>query len=86
MTASRQELAEMLNNDRFPLSSKYDTEWVLKNEMGPHPLWLTEWLCQEMHLEPGMRVLDMGCGKAITSIFLARESVVSRTSESMMSS
>jgi SAM-dependent methyltransferase len=26
-----------------------------------------------MDLRPGMRVLDMGCGKAISSIFLARE-------------
>ena len=26
-----------------------------------------------MELEPGMRVLDMGCGKAISSIFLAKE-------------
>lgn len=26
-----------------------------------------------MRLEPGMRVLDLGCGRAITSVFLARE-------------
>jgi cyclopropane fatty-acyl-phospholipid synthase-like methyltransferase len=26
-----------------------------------------------MNLEPGMRVLDMGCWKAISSIFLAKE-------------
>jgi cyclopropane fatty-acyl-phospholipid synthase-like methyltransferase len=26
-----------------------------------------------MEFKPGMRVLDMGCGKALTSIFLANE-------------
>jgi ubiquinone/menaquinone biosynthesis C-methylase UbiE len=41
--------------------------------MGPNVLWLTEWLCEKMDLKPGMRVLDMGCGKALSSIFLARE-------------
>ncbi len=73
MKVSKEQLAEMLENDRFPLSSKYDPEWVLANEMGPNALWLTEALCQVMELRPGMRVLDMGCGKAMSSIFLAKE-------------
>ena len=34
---------------------------------------LTEALSEVMILEPGMRVLDMGCGTAKSSIFLARE-------------
>jgi cyclopropane fatty-acyl-phospholipid synthase-like methyltransferase len=34
---------------------------------------LTEALSQVMTLEPGMRVLDMGCGRAVSSIFLAKE-------------
>ena len=38
-----------------------------------HPLWLTEWLCQELPLRPGMRVLDLGCGRALSSVFLHRE-------------
>lgn len=41
--------------------------------MGPNVLWLAEALSQMMDLRPGMRVLDMGCGKAISSIFLAKE-------------
>ncbi|MBN2169534.1 MAG: methyltransferase domain-containing protein [Actinobacteria bacterium] len=36
-------------------------------------MWLTEWLCESMKLKSGMRVLDLGCGKALSSIFLARE-------------
>ena len=63
----------MYHNDRFPLSNKYDGQWVAENQMGPNALWLTEWLCDEMQLKPGMRVLDMGCGRAMTSIFLAKE-------------
>lgn len=45
----------------------------MENQMGPNVLWLTEWLCESMELKPGMRVLDLGCGKALSSIFLARE-------------
>jgi len=41
--------------------------------MGPNVLWLTEWLAEGLKLEPGMRLLDMGCGRAMSSIFLARE-------------
>ena len=57
----------------FPRSQKYDAAWVFDNLMGPNVLWLAESLTQVMELKPGMRILDMGCGKAISSIFLARE-------------
>lgn len=63
----------MLSDERFPRSSGYDPQWVLANQMGPSALWLTESLCERMMLEPGMRVLDMGCGTAMSSIFLAKE-------------
>ena len=46
---------------------------IAQHEMGPNVLQLTEWLCQHLQLEPGMRVLDLGCGCALSSIFLARE-------------
>jgi SAM-dependent methyltransferase len=73
MTLTKKRMKELLKNDRFPRSAKYDPEWVLKGWMGPNVLWLAEWLCEEMELRPGMRVLDMGCGKALSSVFLARE-------------
>ena len=41
--------------------------------MGPHVLWLAEYLSEAVQLKPGMRVLDLGCGKAVSSIFLAKE-------------
>jgi SAM-dependent methyltransferase len=62
-----------LNNDRFPLSNAYNPDWITESPMAAHPLWLTEWLCGMVSLEPGMRVLDLGCGKAKSSVFLARE-------------
>ena len=36
--------------------------------MGPNMLWLTEWLVTEMNLQPGMRVLDMGCGRIMSGL------------------
>ena len=64
---------EILQDRNFPLSAKYDMEWLFDNKMGSHCLWLVEGLAREMTLEPGMRVLDLGCGNALTSKFLAQE-------------
>jgi cyclopropane fatty-acyl-phospholipid synthase-like methyltransferase len=63
-----------LVSDRFPRSSKYHPDWVLANASGgANSLWLTEWLTTAMGLREGMRVLDLGCGKSSSSIFLRRE-------------
>ena len=67
------DLAAELTIEQFPRSAAYDPMWVMNNLMGPNVLWLTEFLTQVMDLRPGMRVLDMGCGTAISSIFLAKE-------------
>lgn len=63
-----------LHNPRFPRASQYHPDWVL-SAMGSasNALWLTEWLCNALDLRPGMRVLDLGCGRAMSSIFLRRE-------------
>jgi cyclopropane fatty-acyl-phospholipid synthase-like methyltransferase len=58
---------------RYPRTEQYDKALIEKNWMGPNPLWLLEDLCEHMDLRPGMRVLDLGCGKGLTSIFLAKE-------------
>ena len=57
----------------YPRTNRHDMEWILRNLMGPNPLWLLESILDDMQIEPGMRVLDLGCGRAITSIFLAKE-------------
>ncbi|MFC1452266.1 SAM-dependent methyltransferase [Verrucomicrobiota bacterium] len=67
------DVRRLLQSDRFPRASKYEVEWVIENQMGLHPLWLAEWVCEAVDLRKGMRVLDLGCGKAVSSIFLARE-------------
>jgi SAM-dependent methyltransferase len=63
-----------LLSDRFPRSSRYHPDWVLTNASGgANVLWLAEWLTTALDLRPGMRVLDLGCGRAASSIFLRRE-------------
>lgn len=63
-----------LVSERFPLSSKYNPDWMLAHaSSGANTLWITEWLAQALDLKPGMRVLDLGCGRATSSIFLHRE-------------
>jgi len=68
-----QTINDVLQKPEFPKSAKYDASWMLDNQMGPNALWLVEWLSEALPLTSGMRVLDLGCGKAMTSIFLARE-------------
>jgi len=58
----------------FPRSSAYHPEWIMAGVSGgANSLWLTEWLTEALVLRPGMRVLDLGCGRGASSIFLRRE-------------
>lgn len=66
-------LRDHLSLPQYPRSAGYDQRWVVASCMGPHPLWLLEDLLRDVPLEPGMRVLDLGCGKGLTSVYLARE-------------
>ncbi len=58
---------------QFPKSASYDLDWLKSGSFGANPLWLTEWLSEVVDFAPGQRVLDIGCGRAKSSIFLARE-------------
>src|SRR5881392_2565785 len=63
-----------LISDRFPRSSRYHPDWIVANASGgANSLWIAEWLATAMDLRPGSRVLDLGCGRAASSIFLRRE-------------
>ena len=65
---------QRLISDRFPRASVYHPEWLLAGVSGAaNPLWMTEWLAEALDLRPGMRLLDLGCGRAISSVFLHRE-------------
>ena len=58
----------------FPRTARYNPEWLRASASGgANPLWLAEWLSQAIHFQPGMRVLDLGCGRAASSIFLSNE-------------
>jgi SAM-dependent methyltransferase len=63
-----------LTSSQFLRSNKYNPEWVVASASGgANSLWLTEWLTAAIDLRSGMRVLDLGCGRASSSIFLHRE-------------
>ncbi len=57
----------------FTKSNKYDFDFVKENMMGPNSMKILEELSESLKLEKGMRVLDLGCGRGLTSIFLAKE-------------
>lgn len=71
--AEPERFADLMSVAGMPRSSAYDPTWVYLNQMGPNVFWLAESLAEKMEFEPGMRVLDMGCGTAMSSIFFARE-------------
>jgi SAM-dependent methyltransferase len=65
---------ERFVSSKFPRSSGYHPEWILASVSGgANSLWLTEWLAAALDLRSGMRVLDLGCGRGASSIFLRRE-------------
>lgn len=57
----------------FPKTDSYSPALLRENMMGPNSMRILEELLAQFPLEPGMRVLDLGCGRGLTSLFLARE-------------
>jgi cyclopropane fatty-acyl-phospholipid synthase-like methyltransferase len=57
----------------LPRASKYSRRWVLSNSLGENVLYNAESLCKALGIRRGMKVLDLGCGTAISSIFIAKE-------------
>ena len=52
---------------------KYEKEWIVKNQMGFNPLELTEWSFFNIEPNNSKIILDLACGKATSSIFIAKE-------------
>ena len=48
-------------------------ELIYANSMGPNPIKLLTWNLQGVTVLPKNRILDLGSGKALTSVYLANE-------------
>lgn len=58
---------------KFIKTEEYDKEFLRQNMMGPNCLKLLETLLEGITLPEGGRVLDLGCGTGLTSMFLSKE-------------
>ena len=58
---------------QYKLATKFDESFIKENSMGPNPAKLLEESLAHYPLEAGSIVLDLGCGRGITSIMLAKE-------------
>ncbi|MBO4312890.1 MAG: class I SAM-dependent methyltransferase [Desulfovibrio sp.] len=57
----------------YVLSKKYDAPELLARIMGPNPIKLEEELLLDNCIPKGAVVCDLGSGRGVTSVFLARE-------------
>jgi len=58
---------------QYPKANKYMVPRYLRKIMGPNPLKLLEEILARYPLAPGSRVMDLGCGQGLTSLFLHKE-------------
>lgn len=58
---------------KYSKSAKYDKKFIKEGMMGPNSMKILEELMKGTTLTSDMRVLDLGCGRGLTSIFLAKE-------------
>ena len=58
---------------KYIRSQKYQTPALMAKMMGPNPIKLCEELMLGNPIEAGMKVMDLGSGQGLTSVFLARE-------------
>lgn len=58
---------------KYSKSVKYDTNFIKENIMGPNPMKLLEELLLIHPISSADTVLDLGCGRGVTSIFLVKE-------------
>ena len=63
----------VIKMNEYIKTNKYDKNFISENMMGPNSLKILEELTNDIPLKKGMKVLDLGCGRGLTSIFLANE-------------
>lgn len=58
---------------QFNKSDNYPKKFINENMMGPNSLRILEEISNTISFTKDMRILDLGCGKALSSIFIAKE-------------
>ncbi len=58
---------------KYQMKRGYNTEFIKRNLMGPNAIMLLDEMTRDIDFKPGMRILDLGCGTGLTSIFMAQE-------------
>lgn len=58
---------------KYIKSHEFDSKLIYETIMGPSPLYFAEEICENLKLKKGMRVLDLGCGMGLSSMFIAKE-------------
>jgi len=58
---------------KYIKSEKYDSNFIKENIMGPNPMKLLEELLSQHNIPQNATVLDLGCGRGVTSVFMVKE-------------
>ena len=61
------------NAEHYPELKGYSREAIYEGKMGPGGLYLAAQMSRLLSPAKGQRILDLGCGKGATSIFLAKQ-------------
>ena len=52
--------------------TEFGNDFLKENFMGPNSMMIIAELAESLDLRPGMKVLDLGCGRGLTSFYLAK--------------
>jgi cyclopropane fatty-acyl-phospholipid synthase-like methyltransferase len=58
---------------KFGKHTEFTQDFYQENMMGPSSVRILDELCERLELSQDMRILDLGCGTGLTSIYLAKE-------------